>query len=86
MPLYSQKTVGKLTTKTTNTRENSGPPLDQAKRVREYLVKRKGYNEPEWLPVSQSSYGALHYEYNQGAKARARFQAMRAGEDHPRLE
>ncbi|POM75958.1 Hypothetical protein PHPALM_6863 [Phytophthora palmivora] len=56
-----------------------------SKRIREYLIKWKGYDEPEWLPVSQLSCGALLYEFNQGAKARARFQAMQAGEDHPRL-
>ncbi|POM59261.1 reverse transcriptase [Phytophthora palmivora] len=56
-----------------------------SKRIREYLIKWKGYDEPEWLPVSQLSCGALLYEFNQGAKARARFQTMQAGEDHPRL-
>ncbi|POM60635.1 hypothetical protein PHPALM_30476 [Phytophthora palmivora] len=55
-----------------------------SKRSREYLVKWKGYDEPEWLPVSQLSCGALLYEFNQGARARARFQAMQAGDDHPR--
>ncbi|KAE8967052.1 hypothetical protein PR001_g28215 [Phytophthora rubi] len=56
-----------------------------AKRTREYLVKWKGYDDPDWTPVSQLSCGALLYEFNQGAKARARFQAMQAGDDHPRL-
>ncbi|KAE9083581.1 hypothetical protein PF006_g26662 [Phytophthora fragariae] len=56
-----------------------------AKRTREYLVKWKGYDDPYWTPVSQLSCGALLYEFNHGAKARARFQAMQAGDDHPSL-
>ncbi|POM61062.1 hypothetical protein PHPALM_29984, partial [Phytophthora palmivora] len=53
-------------------------------RSREYLVKWKGYVDPEWIPVSQLSCGALLYEFNKGARAKARFQAMQAGNDHPR--
>ncbi|OWZ06512.1 LOW QUALITY PROTEIN: hypothetical protein PHMEG_00021226 [Phytophthora megakarya] len=56
-----------------------------SKRTREYLVKWKGYDEPDWVPLAQLSCGTLLYEFNQGAKARARFQAMQAGDDHPRL-
>jgi hypothetical protein len=55
-----------------------------SRRRRKYLVKWKGYDDPEWLPVSQLSCGALLYEFNQGACARARFQSMQAGDDHPR--
>ncbi|GMF90235.1 unnamed protein product [Phytophthora fragariaefolia] len=55
-----------------------------SRRTREYLVKWKGYDDPEWLPLSQLSCGALLYEFNQGARARARFQTMQAGDDHPR--
>ncbi|POM57600.1 Hypothetical protein PHPALM_37864, partial [Phytophthora palmivora] len=54
-----------------------------SRRIREYLVKWKGYDETEWLPVSKLNCGALLYEFNQGARARARFQAMQAGDDHP---
>ncbi|OWY96171.1 LOW QUALITY PROTEIN: hypothetical protein PHMEG_00033630 [Phytophthora megakarya] len=54
-----------------------------SKRRREYLVKWS-YDDPEWLPVSQLNRGALLYQFNQGARARARFQSMQAGEDHPR--
>ncbi|OWZ22680.1 hypothetical protein PHMEG_0002594 [Phytophthora megakarya] len=50
---------------------------------REYLVKWKSYDDPEWLPVSQLNCGALRYEFNQGARARARFQSIQAGDDHP---
>ncbi|GMF30010.1 unnamed protein product [Phytophthora fragariaefolia] len=55
-----------------------------SRRTREYLVKWKGYDDPGWLPLSQLSCGALLYEFNQGARARTRFQTMQAGDDHPR--
>jgi hypothetical protein len=55
-----------------------------ARRIREYLIKGKGFDDPEWIPLSQLSCGALLYEFNQGARARTRFQAMQAGDDHPR--
>ncbi|POM79528.1 Reverse transcriptase, partial [Phytophthora palmivora] len=42
-----------------------------SKRSREYLVKWKGYADPEWIPVSQLSCGALLYEFNKGARAKA---------------
>ncbi|KAF1785511.1 hypothetical protein GQ600_25045 [Phytophthora cactorum] len=35
--------------------------------------------------MSQLNCGALLYEFNQGARARTRFRAMQAGDDHPRL-
>ncbi|OWY92978.1 LOW QUALITY PROTEIN: hypothetical protein PHMEG_00037785 [Phytophthora megakarya] len=54
-----------------------------SKRRREYLVKWKGYNDPEWLPASQLNCGGLLYEFNQGARARDRFRSMQAGDDHP---
>ncbi|OWY99601.1 LOW QUALITY PROTEIN: reverse transcriptase [Phytophthora megakarya] len=41
------------------------------------------YPDPEWIPLAQLNCGALLYEFDQGAKARARFQAMQAGDDHP---
>jgi hypothetical protein len=50
-----------------------------SRRLREYLVKWKGYDDPEWIPMTQLNCGALLYEFNQGAKARARFRAMQAG-------
>jgi ribonuclease HI len=54
-----------------------------SKRRREYLVKSKEYEEPEWIPLEQLSCGALLYEFNRGARARARFPSMQAGDDHP---
>jgi hypothetical protein len=56
-----------------------------SRRLREYLVKWKGYDDPEWIPMTQLNCGALLYEFNQGAKARTRFRAMQAGDDHPRV-
>ncbi|OWZ05932.1 LOW QUALITY PROTEIN: hypothetical protein PHMEG_00021890 [Phytophthora megakarya] len=49
-----------------------------SKRSREYLIKWKGFTD-----LAQLNCGALLYEFDQGAKARARFQAMQAGDDHP---
>ncbi|OWY94565.1 hypothetical protein PHMEG_00035667, partial [Phytophthora megakarya] len=54
-----------------------------ARRSREYLVKLKGYDDPEWIPVTQLNCGSLLYEFNKGTRARARFQAIQAGDDHP---
>jgi hypothetical protein len=54
-----------------------------SRRVREYLIKWKGYPELEWLPVSQLNCGALLYEFNKGARAQARFRAMQSGDDPP---
>ncbi|OWZ07774.1 hypothetical protein PHMEG_00019798 [Phytophthora megakarya] len=54
-------------------------------RIREYLIKWRGYDEPDWVALAQLGCGALLYEFNQGANVRARFQAMQAGDDHPRL-
>ncbi|OWY94592.1 hypothetical protein PHMEG_00035632 [Phytophthora megakarya] len=54
-----------------------------SKRSREYLIKWKGFTDPEWIPLAQLNCGALLYEFDQGDKARASFQAMQAGDDHP---
>ncbi|OWZ05160.1 hypothetical protein PHMEG_00022803 [Phytophthora megakarya] len=56
-----------------------------SRRIREYLIKWKGYVDPEWIPLSQLNCGALLYEFNQGARARTRFRAMQGGDDHPRF-
>ncbi|KAE8875617.1 hypothetical protein PF003_g40229 [Phytophthora fragariae] len=56
-----------------------------SKRSKEFLIKWKNYDDPEWLPVSQLSCGALLYEFNPSAKAKARFQSIQAGGDHPRV-
>ncbi|OWZ12134.1 hypothetical protein PHMEG_00014754 [Phytophthora megakarya] len=44
-----------------------------------------GYDNSEWIPVVQLNRGSLLYEFNEGTRARARFQAMQAGDDHPRV-
>ncbi|OWZ11351.1 LOW QUALITY PROTEIN: hypothetical protein PHMEG_00015631 [Phytophthora megakarya] len=49
---------------------------------RGYLAKWKNYDDPEWLPASQLNCGALLYEFNRGARARACFRSMQAGDDH----
>ncbi|KAJ8579189.1 hypothetical protein ON010_g2 [Phytophthora cinnamomi] len=54
-----------------------------SKRVGEYLIKWKGCDDLEWLPMSKLNCEALLYEFNQGARTRACFQAMQAGDDHP---
>ncbi|KAE9090246.1 hypothetical protein PF010_g18661 [Phytophthora fragariae] len=56
-----------------------------SKKVRGYLIKWKGHDEPEWLPMSQLSFGALLYDLNPGANAWACFQAMQAGDDRLRV-
>ncbi|OWZ06342.1 reverse transcriptase [Phytophthora megakarya] len=50
-----------------------------AKRIREYLIKWKGYHELQWLPVSQLNCGSLLYKFNQPARANTRFAAMQSG-------
>ncbi|OWY96236.1 hypothetical protein PHMEG_00033548 [Phytophthora megakarya] len=52
-----------------------------AKRIREYLIKWKGYDELQWLPVSQLKCGFLLYQFNQSARAKARLAAMQSGND-----
>ncbi|OWY96092.1 hypothetical protein PHMEG_00033735, partial [Phytophthora megakarya] len=44
--------------------------------IKQYLIKWKGFMDPEWIPLAQLNCGALLYEFEQGANARARFQAM----------
>ncbi|OWZ23030.1 hypothetical protein PHMEG_0002138 [Phytophthora megakarya] len=51
-----------------------------SRRVREYLVKWKGYTELHWLPVSQLNCGALLYDINKSVKGQARFCAMQSGD------
>ncbi|GMF60602.1 unnamed protein product [Phytophthora fragariaefolia] len=52
-----------------------------SRRLREYLVKWKGYSDPEWFPVSQLNCGALLYGFNKCARAQSRFRVMQSGDD-----
>ncbi|OWZ15930.1 hypothetical protein PHMEG_00010353 [Phytophthora megakarya] len=54
-----------------------------SKRSREYFFKWKGYTDPDWIPLAQLNCEALLYQFDQDAKARARFQAMQAGGNPP---
>ncbi|OWZ04434.1 reverse transcriptase, partial [Phytophthora megakarya] len=52
-----------------------------AKRIREYLIKWKGYDDLQWLPVSQLNCGSLLYKFNRSARAKTRFSAIQSGND-----
>ncbi|OWZ20430.1 hypothetical protein PHMEG_0005143 [Phytophthora megakarya] len=56
-----------------------------SRRTREYLVKWKGYADPEWISLSQLNSGALLYEFNQSTRTRERFWVIQAGDDHPQI-
>ncbi|OWY94651.1 hypothetical protein PHMEG_00035562 [Phytophthora megakarya] len=67
--------------------EDPGSQMDQTYKDLQTLSgifnQVENYPDPEWIPLAQLNCGALLYEFDQGAKARARFQAMQAGNDHP---
>ena len=52
-----------------------------SKSIKHYLVRWKGYRDPSWVPYHQLNCGRLLWEFNQTAKAKARFDAMQVG-DH----
>ncbi|OWY90806.1 hypothetical protein PHMEG_00040898 [Phytophthora megakarya] len=54
-----------------------------SRRVIEYLVKWKGYEAPDWIPQGRLNCGRLFYEFDQGERARVRFQAMQSGDELP---
>ncbi|OWY94312.1 hypothetical protein PHMEG_00035993 [Phytophthora megakarya] len=54
-----------------------------SRRVKEYLVKWKGYEAPDWIPQGRLNCGRLLYEFDQGERARVRFQAMQSGDELP---
>ncbi|OWY94739.1 hypothetical protein PHMEG_00035449 [Phytophthora megakarya] len=54
-----------------------------SRRVKEYRVKWKGYEVPDWVPQGHLNCGRLLYEFDQGERARVRFQAMQSGDELP---
>ncbi|OWZ07815.1 reverse transcriptase [Phytophthora megakarya] len=54
-----------------------------SRRVKEYQVKWKGYEAPDWVPQGRLNCGRLLYEFDQGERARVRFQAMQSGDELP---
>ncbi|OWZ13011.1 hypothetical protein PHMEG_00013737 [Phytophthora megakarya] len=54
-----------------------------SRRVKEYLVKWNVYEAPDWVPQGRLNYGWLLYEFDQGERARVRFQTMPFGDDLP---
>ena len=51
-------------------------PTRTSRRTRRYLIKWRGYQEPEWVEASQLNCGRLQYKFDQSEKARARLAAM----------
>ncbi|OWZ06493.1 reverse transcriptase [Phytophthora megakarya] len=54
-----------------------------SRRVKEYQVKWKGYEVPDWVPQRHLNCGRRLYEFDQGERARVRFQAMQSGDELP---
>ncbi|OWY97208.1 reverse transcriptase [Phytophthora megakarya] len=53
------------------------------RRVKEHLVKWKDYEAPDWIPQGRLNCGRLLYEFDQGERARVRFQAMQSCDELP---
>ncbi|OWZ04306.1 reverse transcriptase [Phytophthora megakarya] len=54
-----------------------------SRHVKEYLVKWKGYEAPDWVPQGLLNCGRLLYSFDHGGRARVRFQAMQSGDELP---
>ncbi|OWY98813.1 hypothetical protein PHMEG_00030325 [Phytophthora megakarya] len=54
-----------------------------SRRVKEYQVKWKGYEAPDWVPQGHLNCGRLLHEFDQRERARVRFQAMQSGDELP---
>ncbi|OWY94286.1 hypothetical protein PHMEG_00036026 [Phytophthora megakarya] len=57
-----------------------------SRRVKEYQVKWKGYEAPDWVPQGHLNCGRLLYEFDQGERARVPFPAMHSGDELPHEE
>ena len=55
-------------------------PTRTSRRVKKYLIKWTGYDEPEWIDASQLNCGRLLYEFDRSETAKARLAAMQAEE------
>ena len=54
--------------------------LRGSRKRKEYLIKWAGYDEPTWEPREKLHCGRLLYEFDRGARSRARFAAMQTGD------
>ncbi|GMF17478.1 unnamed protein product [Phytophthora lilii] len=54
-----------------------------SRRIKEYKVKWKGYDAPEWISQDRLNCGRLLHAFDQGERARVRFQAMQSGDELP---
>lgn len=50
--------------------------LRGCRRIREYLVKLKGYEQPDWIGEPDLNCGGLIYDFEQKSKANGRFHVM----------
>jgi len=51
------------------------------RRIKRYLLKWTGYEEPQWVEAAQMSCGRLQHEFDRSQTARARLAAMQGEED-----
>ncbi|KAJ0390698.1 hypothetical protein P43SY_010286 [Pythium insidiosum] len=51
------------------------------RRHKEYLVKWRGYDEPDWVRLEQLNCGRLIYEFDQTRWAQSRFAAMQSADE-----
>lgn len=58
----------------------------QGKRMKEYQVLWKGYDESTWEPVRNLKCGALLYEFDRSSRAKTRLQAMQLSEKADELD
>ncbi|OWY97846.1 LOW QUALITY PROTEIN: hypothetical protein PHMEG_00031524 [Phytophthora megakarya] len=74
-------------------REGSWEPDEGSGEFERYLMclghsdphqpARQRYEVPDWVPQGHLNCGRLLYEFDQGERARVRFQAMQSGDELP---